>query len=163
MVLGLIGVDGLYALTPAANADALDRAVKDAVDLTKTAPVKEALRVREVRWSGARQAEIGYGEKKTASLKWATVDGRAKVTLTSGTPPEKSLGDDANLAAAIKALGAGVTFAAVVQPLKLDATKALLGTAPLVLGYGTKEGRIWAHADITDALLREVSKARMGL
>jgi hypothetical protein len=162
MVLGLLGIDGLYLVTPTANEAAMDKAIKDAADLAKSAPVKDALRLRDVKWAGPREAEIGYGEKKTASLKWSTAEGRAKITLTSGASDAKTLGEDTKIAAALKGLGAGVTFAAVVQPLKLDPNKALLPAAPLVLGWGTKDGRIWAHADVADPLVHELAKSRMG-
>jgi hypothetical protein len=162
LVAGLVGFEGAYVLTPAASGEPVDRALKDAVELAKAPPLKDALRVRDVKWNGPREAVLTYGEKKTATLKWATEGGRAKVTLAAGPLETKTIADDPSIATAVTALGSGVTFAAVVQPLKLDPARAAVGAAPVVIGYGTKDGRIWVHADVADPLLREVAKGRMG-
>src|SRR5439155_676988 len=91
--------------------------------------------------------------------------GRAQTAaaVESDVAEAPPLGDDPKIAGALKALGPSVTFAAVVQPLKLDPKRASAAAAPIVVGYGTKEGKLWIHLDVSEALVREITKSRMGL
>jgi hypothetical protein len=162
--LGVRGADALVLRAPVHDVEALERSIKDGVELLKGPPFKDALRVDDVRWLGLRAAQISYGQKKRAELTWAIDDGRLNLTL--GAAPggaEGALGDDVAVRRALEALGQAITFAAVVQPLAQGPMRSQSGAAPLVLGYGTREGKIWAHADLADLLVRELVKARAGL
>jgi hypothetical protein len=169
MTLGLVGTDGLFARAAVANEANAERAVKDGLDLLSAPPFKEILRIKDVK-IGARAAMVSYGaqkggDPKKAEVTWGAENGELSAWVQapgSKSASARKLGDDPALAAALKSLDANVTFAAVVQPLKLDPAKSLLPPAPLVLAWGREGGDLWAHAGASDALVREILRARMG-
>jgi len=169
--VGLIGTTGLYARAPVTSAVAAEDAIKDAVTISGATPFKQGLRVRDVKVS-AGSATVSYGEpsprgqEKKVELTWSVKDGVFSLLLQGVAgkgPAGKALGDDLNVAGPVRALGANVTFAAVVQPLKVDLAKAAMPAAPLVVGWGKRGNQGWLHADVSDVLVRELLRSKMGL
>jgi hypothetical protein len=176
--LGLLGQDGLFLRAPAVDAEAADHAIRSFLALVGTAPLKQGLRIQDVS-VGAGTAQVAYGEPaspgkgpgpKKASVAWTAKAGEIAVTLTapSSAPAPapsaaKKLGDEPVIADAVRALDKTVTFAAVVQPLKLDPVRALQPAAPIVVAWGRKEKNAYLRLDGSLALVRELIKMRSGL
>lgn len=83
--------------------------------------------------------------------------------LVSSARPEKKLGDDPAVRAAVGPLGSTASTIFVAQPLRFDPRRANLGVAPLVIGVGRKENDAYVRMVVSDALLREVSRFLMGI
>ena len=178
--VGLLGQDGLFLHTPAVDADGADHAIRNFLQLVGTPPLKQGFRIQSLD-VGAGTAQLAYGDppaagkpsaSKKASLAWSAKSGEIAVTLTTptGAGPSpaaaaggKKLGDEPSIALPVRALDKTVTFAAVVQPLKLDPVKALLPAAPLVVAWGKKEKDAYLRLDGSLALVRELIKMRSGL
>jgi hypothetical protein len=87
----------------------------------------------------------------------------APALLASSARPGRTLADDRAFAGVMDPLRDGVTLAIAAQPLRLDPARASMPTAPLVLAWGRKGGALWGYADVSDLIVREVLRARMGL
>lgn len=174
--------------TPAADADAATRAVREIVQLARRRPIADPLgnslhllppsltpadvpplgkatlaTFAAAPGGGARHAAEPFG------IAWAVHDGDllvaagedAPARLSSEASPPGRLGDDPRTARALAALGADATFTLVAQPLRLDPSRGA-ASAPAVLAWGRRDGAVWAHADLADVLLRELVRLGAG-
>jgi hypothetical protein len=87
----------------------------------------------------------------------------AKNALVTSARPEKKLGEDPSVRAAVTPLGSTASTILVAQPLRFDPKRANLGVAPLVIGVGKKDSDAYVRIDVSDGLLREVSRFLMGI
>ncbi len=182
MAAGLLGASGLSLRAPVADPAAADHALRELVSLAGAAPLKQALRIRDVT-AQPNGALIAYGEApakgapgKSAQLAWANKAGELSVALTTLptaaaaassvpsalAPPPAKLGDAEQVRALVRALGATVTFAAVAQPLKLDPARASSPAAPLVVAWGRRDQGAYLRLESSDALVRELVRMRAG-
>ncbi len=172
--LGLIGTDGLFVRTPATNGDAADHAIREFLSLVSVAPLKQGLRIHDVT-VGAGTAQVVYGDPpakgaqpKKANVAWGAKGGEIGVTVTTLTPPTsatpqtKKIGEDPVIASLVRALDATVTFAAVVQPLKLDPARANAAAAPAIVAWGKRAKGAYLRVEASDVLARELLKMRSG-
>lgn len=176
--LGLVGQDGLFLRAPVVDADGADRAIRNFLALAGAPPLRDGFRIREMSVGvGTGTAQVAYGDlpgkgaaPKKASLAWSAKGGEIAVSLTtlpaapaSPAPAAKKLGDEPAIAALLRPLEKTVTFAAVVQPLKLDPARAQKPAAPAVLAWGKREKNAYFRVDGSFALVRELIKMRAGL
>jgi hypothetical protein len=85
------------------------------------------------------------------------------VTLRVGQKPEQGLGDEPVIARALAPLGDTASAVVLAQPLKFDATRAHLPTAPVVVAVGRREKDGYVHVGVGFGVLREVARRQMGL
>lgn len=182
---------GTLITTRARDGEAASRAVRSAVDLTRAAPFKDLLRVQDVTtatedipgFGKAQVATIARETKKTTGTKrsagtvaksgvaWSTESGSVVVaigdeplaTLKSGVRPEKKLRDDPLVARFAANIGETASTIVVGQPLRLDGRRgADLAAAPIAIALTRKDGSAVLRLDVSDALLRELSRTFLG-
>ncbi|MBX3198031.1 MAG: hypothetical protein KF894_07785 [Labilithrix sp.] len=88
--------------------------------------------------------------------------GEPLVTLKTGVRPDRKLADEPSLARFTAAVASDASTVIVAQPLRLDARRANLPTAPLAIAVGRKGGDAFVRIDIADGLLREAARWQMG-
>lgn len=105
-----------------------------------------------------------------AGVAWSTEGGTVAlalgaepmVTFKTSARPEKKLRDDPLVARFTTNVGATASTFIVVQPLRWDAKRAHLGAAPIAAAVSRKEGDAVVRLEISDLLLREMSRYFMG-
>jgi hypothetical protein len=105
-----------------------------------------------------------------AGVAWSTEGGTVAlalgaepfVTFKTSARPDKKLRDDPLVARFTTNVGATASTFVVVQPLRWDAKRAHLGAAPVAAAVSRKEGDAIVRLEISDALLRELSRYFMG-
>ncbi len=173
---------GLVVRTPATDPESASRAIHEAAALLATPafkePLKTFLQIEGVTFGASEVAGLGkvdlatlvFAKQQSSKLGFAWLTGKAKDVslafsddpaslLASGSSPKQKLGDDAQISAAITALGADTTFALVAQPLVLEQTAT---PAPLVFGWGRRGANLWAQIELSDLLARAAMKRAGG-
>lgn len=84
------------------------------------------------------------------------------VALKTGARPDKKLRDDPLVARFTSNVGATASTFVVVQPLRYDAKRAHLGAAPIAIAVSRKDGDAVVRLELSDLLLRELSRYFMG-
>ena len=84
-------------------------------------------------------------------------------TLRASAQPDRKLSDEPAVARSFTALANQASTALVVQPLRFDATRANLPSAPLFFALGRKDKDATLRIDIANGLLRELARRQMGL
>jgi hypothetical protein len=105
-----------------------------------------------------------------AGVAWSTEGGTVAlalgaeplVTFKTSARPDKKLRDDPLVARFTTNVGATASTFVVVQPLRFDAKRAHLGAAPVAAAVSRKESDAIVRLEISDALLRELSRYFMG-
>jgi hypothetical protein len=179
---------GAFLSGPVRDAAAAERAIRGAVELTKAEPLKDLLRVRDVRSTSEELAGLGKIDVLTVvreppsrrpraeatplvSAAWAIdpkalslgVGPEAPVTLKLGARPDRRLADEPALKRFVASVGGDAATVAIAQPLRLDPRRADLPLAPLAIALGRRGGRAFVQLDVADALLREAARWQMGL
>ncbi len=106
---------------------------------------------------------------KAYGLAWLIKDDAAVVgagedpgkVLASLGKVERTLGDDRVFSAPVNAVGEGVSFALVAQPLKLDPTRLGATPAPVVVTWGKKDKDAVLRAWVAAPILKELVKRQM--
>jgi len=80
------------------------------------------------------------------------------VTFKTSARPEKKLRDDPLVARFTTNVGASASTFLVVQPLRYDPKRAHLAAAPVAAAVSRKDGDAVIRLEVSDALLREVSR-----
>jgi hypothetical protein len=105
-----------------------------------------------------------------AGVAWSTEGGTVAlalgteplVTFKTSARPDKKLRDDALVARFTSKVGATASSFLVVQPLRWDAKRAHLGAAPIAAAVSRKDGDAVIRLEVSDLLLRELSRYFMG-
>lgn len=105
-----------------------------------------------------------------AGVAWSTEGGSIAlalgaeplVTFKTSARPEKKLRDDPLVARFTTNVGATASTFAVIQPLRYDAKRAHLGAAPIAVAVSRKDGDAVVRLELSDLLLRELSRYFMG-
>lgn len=84
------------------------------------------------------------------------------VTYRLAARPDKRLSDEPTVARFASTLGDTASTVVVAQPLRADPTRAHLPPAPLLLSVGRKGGEGLVRLSVSDGLLREIVRSRMG-
>ncbi|HEY8077547.1 MAG TPA: hypothetical protein VIF62_25650 [Labilithrix sp.] len=87
----------------------------------------------------------------------------ARTALALSAKPEKKLDDEPSVKTALAPLGDRVSTVLVAQPLRFDPKRANLPVAPVVVGVGRQEKNGFVRVDVSDGVLREVTRFFMGL
>lgn len=105
-----------------------------------------------------------------AGVAWSTEGGNVSlglgteplVAFKTGARPDKKLRDDPLVARFASSVGANASTFAVIQPLRYDAKRAHLGAAPVAIAVTRRDGDAILRLELSDALLRELSRYFMG-
>jgi hypothetical protein len=105
-----------------------------------------------------------------AGVAWSTEGGTVSlafgteplVTFKTSARPDKKLRDDPLVARFTTNVGATASTFVVVQPLRYDAKRAHLGAAPVAAAVSRKDGDAIVRVELSDLLLRELSRYFMG-
>jgi len=109
--------------------------------------------------AGPRAYGLAWTIKDDAAVVGAGED-PGKVLASLGKV-ERTLGDDRMFSAPVTAVGEGVSFALVAQPLKLDPTRLGAAPAPVVVTWGKKDNDAVLRAWVAAPLLKELVKRQM--
>lgn len=155
-------------------------------------PLRSLLSVQDVRVSAVSVPELGQAQlatfarsaapqggphagprraPKPVALAWMGADGELRLALSHApatllgalVKPKTLLGADPRVAAALSVLGADASLAVVVQGERLDLAPPSRGAAPVVLGWGRRNGAAWLHADVAVGVLRDGIRRASGL
>jgi hypothetical protein len=105
-----------------------------------------------------------------AGVAWSTEGGTVSlalgteplVTFKTSARPDKKLRDDPLVARFTTNVGATASTFVVVQPLRYDSKRAHLGAAPVAAAVSRKDGDAIVRLEVSDLLLRELSRYFMG-
>jgi hypothetical protein len=86
---------------------------------------------------------------------------RRMTQAAAPTPPMQA--DDARTARVLSAVGEGVAWALLAQPLRFGRTGAAAPSAPFVVAGGARAGGLWARVDVADELFAEGVRLGGGL
>ncbi len=121
-----------------------------------------------------RPAQDGGAPRGPASANvgaaWLVSDGKLSlgagaepvVTLKIGAKTDRKLADEPSLRRFLSAIGNDASTIVVGQPLRLDPKRASLPTSPLAIAVGKRGGEAFVRVEISDGLLREAARWRMG-
>jgi hypothetical protein len=84
-----------------------------------------------------------------------------RMSQAAPTPPLQA--DDPRTARVLSAVGEGVAWALLAQPLRFGRTGAAAPSAPLVVAGGARAGGLWARVDVADELFAEGVRLGGGL
>jgi hypothetical protein len=84
-----------------------------------------------------------------------------RMVQAAPTPPLQA--DDPRTARVLSAVGEGVAWALLAQPLRFGRTGAAAPSAPLVVAGGARAGGLWARVDVADELFAEGVRLGGGL
>ena len=160
---------GMLLRAPVRDAPAAEKAVHGAIELARTEPFRDALRIARidagadahsakiVRLTGARDA----GAPTDSVLAWTMKDGPVLSLVYDASEHQGTLADDTSLAHFTSTLGSDASSIAVLQPAVLLGARP--GTsAPLAGAIGKKNGSGFVRVELSDALVREVVRSQMG-
>ena len=121
---------------------------------------------------GARERDAGApkGAAAKSGVAWSTESGNVVVaigdepllTLKAGVHPDKKLRDDPLVARFAASVGDTASTIVIGQPLRLDPRRADPSAAPIAIALGRKGGDAVLRLDVSDALLRELSRTFLG-
>lgn len=181
-----------FVRSSAADAAAADRALRTGIELTRVAPFGEMLRTKDVAIAsedapGLGKASVATITRAPAPTKssdagapkkpekmtfaWVVEGGAldvaygedALLALRASAKPEKKLDDEPAVKAALAPLGDRASTIVVAQPLRFDPKRANLPLAPVVIGVGRQDKTGLVRVDVSDGVLREVTRFFMGL
>lgn len=132
-------------------------------------PAAPPFAVREARDGGAT-TKSGAAVTTKSGVAWSTESGSVLVaigddplvTLKAGVRPERKLRDDPLVARFAANIGDTASTIFVGQPLRLDAKRADQAAAPIAIAVTRKGGDAVLRMDVSDALLRELSRNFLG-
>ncbi|MDB4943139.1 MAG: hypothetical protein JWP97_2673 [Labilithrix sp.] len=115
--------------------------------------------------------DAGAPKKDELGLAWMTEGGSFTMgageaplaTLAAGLHPDAKLADELLVTRRLATLGSDVNTVLLVQPLRFDPLRANLPTAPLVASLGRRGDAAFLRVDVTNGLLRELSRWQLGL
>ncbi len=172
--------------TQGGKPEELDRAGAASVELLRAPFLKEPLKLKSL---AATPQELAGQKMQTARMvrtgknlwfdalecAWGTKDGVSGVVLgdaaaaflNSTWAPPKRLGDDPEIAAMVKDLGARASFALVARPSVFDPRKPDPVGPPVVVGWGrdaAKPAEVgFGRVEMTYPLVRELTRHLLGL
>ena len=181
---------GLFLRGSVRDTEAASRAIRGLVDLTRIPAALGAMHAKEVRVGPAEdpplekvQLATFVPEVRDGGARPPARDGGAfgvawtmetsaldiaagtepLVTLRTNARPDRALTDEQTVVRSLGVLGKTATAILVVQPLRFDARRANLPTAPVVLAVGRREKEAYVRLDISTGVLRELTRFAMGM
>jgi hypothetical protein len=182
---------GIWLRTPTPDGDAAQKALRELVDLSHRAVLKDVLAgsfhlspasvvTSDVPSFGkasiATFSPLGAASRvpgASLGLGWAARDGQVLLVggaspsalLVAGASAGARIGDAPRSARALASIGGSATFALFSRPLMLDVARSgtQAGGAPATLAFGRKGGDVWARIELADVLLRELLHLKAGL